>query len=127
MSWQIEIPAPCDWINSNHRTHRMEVAKRTRLWREAAMVAVRYETKALGLLFDGAVHITATVHKTRAGRWDAGNLYPTAKAIVDGLVEAGVLYDDSNEYVIGPVLRAGEKRDRACVVISIDVIEERVA
>lgn len=120
MTWQLEILAPCDWINSNHRSHRMEVAKRTAAWRKAALVAAASDLAWTP--FRTAVHITATVHKTRAGRWDAGNLYPTAKACVDGIVSAGVLVDDSNEYVIGPDMRAGAKRDTACVVITIEAI-----
>lgn len=123
MSWQVEIPAPCDWINSNHRTHRMEVAKRTAAWRYAAYNAAL----PMDDLFDVPVRIVATVHKTRGGRWDVCNLYPTIKACIDGLVEAGTLLDDSNEYVIGPDMRAGEKRDRACVVITITAIEETAA
>jgi hypothetical protein len=123
MTWRIEIPAPCDWINSNHRTHRMEVAKRTALWRRAAFVRAYPDPTR----FTGPVRIVATVHKARAGRWDAGNLYPTAKAIVDGLVAADVLYDDSNEYVIGPDMRAGEKRPEACVVITITLDEREAA
>lgn len=115
--YTVEIPAPCDWINSNHRTHRMVEARRVSAWRAASKAAAddRYH-------FTGPVHITATVHKTRAGRWDAGNLYPTAKAIVDGLVDAGLLVDDSNEYVVGPDMRAGEKRETASVVIRIEAI-----
>ena len=116
--YRVEIPAPCDWINSNHRTHRMVEARRVSAWRAAARDAVNPLISG----FDSPAHITATIHKTRAGRWDAGNLYPTAKAIVDGLVDAGILVDDSNEYVIGPDMRAGEKRDTASVVIEIKAI-----
>ena len=68
------------------------------------------------------MHIVCTIHKTRAGRWDAGNLYPTAKAIVDGLVDAGVIPDDSNEWVTGPDMRAGEKRAEPCVVVRVEAI-----
>ena len=68
------------------------------------------------------VRITVTIHKTRAGRWDVGNLYPTAKAIVDGLVDAGVIPDDSNEWVTGPDMRAGEKRAEPCVVVRVEAI-----
>ena len=115
--YRVEILAPCDWINSNHRTHRMVEARRVSAWRAAAKDAADDRNH-----FNGPAHITATFHKTRAGRWDAGNLYPTAKAIVDGLVDAGILVDDSNEYVIGPDMRAGEKRDTASVVIEIKAI-----
>ena len=113
----LTIPAPCDWINSNQRLHRMVKAARVRSWRFTARdVAMADDHWAP---FERPVHITITVHKTRAGRWDAGNLYPTAKAIVDGLVDAGVIPDDSNEWVTGPDMRAGEKRAEPCVVVTV--------
>jgi hypothetical protein len=111
---ELTIPAPCDWINSNQREYRMEVARRVKLWRATAFLWAR-RCPAV----DGPVRIVCTFHKTRGGRWDAGNLYPTAKAIVDGLVDAGVLVDDDNTRVIGPDMRAGDKRDKACVVVTI--------
>lgn len=117
---ELTIPAPCDWLNSNQRLHRMVHAKRTAAWRKAANEAV-WEHGAWSP-FVRPVHITVTIHKTRAGRWDAGNLYPTAKAIVDGLVDAGVIPDDSNEWVTGPDMRAGEKRAEPCVVVRVEAI-----
>ncbi len=114
---ELTIPAPCDWLNSNQRLHRMVSAKRTASWRLAAFHAAHP-----AVAFMDPVHIVCTVHKTRAGRWDAGNLYPTAKAIVDGLVDAGVIPDDSNEWVTGPDMRAGEKRAEPCVVVRVEAI-----
>ena len=113
----LTIPAPCEWLNSNQRIHRMIAAGRVKSWRQAAHYAAKVDDHWAP--FEGPVHITVTVHKTRAGRWDAGNLYPTAKAIVDGLVDAGVIPDDSNEWVTGPDMRAGEKRAQACVVVEV--------
>ena len=115
----VTVPAPCDWINSNQRLHRMVKAKRTATWRAAAKDAA-----ADAGSFDGPVRIIATVHKTRGGRWDAGNLYPTAKAIVDGLVDAGVIPDDSNEWVTGPDMRAGAKTTEPCVVVAVKATKE---
>jgi hypothetical protein len=63
----------------------MELARRVAEWRKAA----GFHARRHGGYFTSPVRIIATVHKTRGGRWDAGNLYPTAKAIVDGLVDAG--------------------------------------
>ena len=111
-----------EWINANHRYgHWAQKAKLTRAWREQA------ETQAIlhGGYFVGRVHITVTVHKTTNRAYDVANLAPTAKAIVDGLVSAGVLVDDSNAHVVGPDMRAGEKRDAACVVVTINRIEEQ--
>ena len=41
---------------------------------------------------------------------------------MDGLVDAGLLPDDSNEYVVGPDMRAGEKRAEPCVVVRVEAI-----
>lgn len=117
---ELTIPAPCDWLNSNQRLHRMVKARRVASWRKAARDAA--EVHPGWVPFECPVRITVTIHKTRAGRWDAGNLYPTAKAIVDGLVDAGVIPDDSNEWVTGPDMRAGEKRAEPCVVVRVEAI-----
>lgn len=64
------------------------------------------------------------MHKTNNRSYDAGNLAPTAKAIVDGLVtDYGLLPDDSNEHVIGPDMRPGEKRKQAGITITIKETE----
>ena len=99
---QIEIPAPDAWLNSNDRLHRMQEAKLTKAWREASQ-AISDGLEPLS----PPVHITAHIWKPRRGRYDPGNLYPTAKAIVDGLVDAGLLEDDDHTRVIGPDMRHG--------------------
>jgi Holliday junction resolvase RusA-like endonuclease len=92
------------FINSNQRDHRHQVAKMTKAWRETAALRARAQRIPA---FAGQVHIIAHIFKTRAGRYDTNNLAPTTKAIVDGLVDAGVLVDDSTEWVIGPDHRHG--------------------
>ena len=117
---ELTIPAPCDWLNANERLHWAEKARRTRIWRHAAHGAVLSQHK--GARFDVPVQITVTVHKTRAGRYDVANYGATAKAIVDGLVDSGLLEDDDNTRVIGPDMRAGEKRPEPCVVVRVEAI-----
>lgn len=113
---RLEVPAPAGWINSNQRLHRMAVAKLTKAWREAGATA------AEGIEpFTGLVHITAHISKPRAGRWDPNNLWPTVKAAVDGMVDAGLLVDDDWEHVIGPDMRRGPKGP-ACLVVEIEEI-----
>ncbi|WP_157075253.1 hypothetical protein [Arthrobacter luteolus] len=87
------------------------MAKLTALWREAARVAVPETDQAVG-----KVRIVARVWKTRRGRYDPGNLYPTAKACVDGIVEAGLLADDDWLHVDGPDLRHGGIGPAALVI-----------
>jgi hypothetical protein len=54
-----------------------------------------------------AVHIIARCHATDARRRDVGNLYPSAKALVDGLVDYGLIPDDDDRHLIGPDMRRG--------------------
>src|SRR5690348_8821902 len=86
----LHIPAPCKAINSNDRLHHAVRANRTRLWREAAAV----RSAAAGLEQYDHAHVTAVCHFTDKRRRDAGNWYPTAKAALDGCVDAGLLPDD---------------------------------
>lgn len=100
----LDIPAPCAWLNSNQRLHRMQAAKLTKQWREAGARAAEDIHP-----FDGQVHITAHVWKDRNGRYDVLNLWPSLKATIDGIVDAGTLKDDDWKHVIGPDMRHGGK------------------
>ena len=117
---ELTIPAPCDWLNSNQRLHWAEKARRTRIWRYTAHGAVL--AQCAGLTFTVPVRIVVTIHKPRAGRYDATNWAPTGKALIDGLVDSGLLEDDDNTRVIGPDMRAGEKRAEPCVVVRVEAI-----
>lgn len=105
------------WINSNDRyTHWAIRAEKTRAWRLVAKIAAHNAGLPKGLK---RAHITCTIHKTTNRSYDAGNLAPTAKAIIDGLIDHNLLPDDSNEYVVGPDMRHGEKQDQAGITITI--------
>jgi crossover junction endodeoxyribonuclease RusA len=43
---------------------------------------------------------------------DTGNIYPAVKAALDGLIDAGVLPDDSAKHVLSITMRAPEKCDK---------------
>lgn len=116
-TFELTIPAPCAFINSNDRGGSWhKKARLTREWRKAAHVWA-LEARIPKKL--GHVHIVATIHKTSPNAYDAGNWYPTAKACVDGLKDAGVLIDDSNAYVTGPDMRPGARAEKACLVLTI--------
>lgn len=116
-AYVLVVSAPCSFLNANHRLHWAVKHKLTRAWRQQT----HWAAKSAHLpTFDGPVSITATIHRDHnRGRWDVGNLAPTAKAAVDGLVDAGVLVDDSNRYVTGPDMRAGEPWADAALVLTI--------
>lgn len=73
------------------------------------------------------VRIVAVWHPPTKGRSpvrDAHNLSPTYKAAIDGVVRAGVLDDDRDEFVSAVVIEPGPKRDRGQFVLHlIEVID----
>jgi hypothetical protein len=112
----LTIPAPCEPLNSNQRLHHHVKAKRTAAWRARAQVAAIQAGKPR---MDRA-HVRVNVALSTARKFDAGNYYPTAKACLDGIVAAGCLPDDSNEYVIGPDMRSVPKADVFTLWITLD-------
>lgn len=120
--WTVVVPAPHvkpvrkrktgkmfqrkPWLNSNDRDHWRVTSPIRADWRRLAAEAAASAGLPSGL---ARVHITADVVRDRAGAYDAMNFYPTAKAIVDGLIDHGMCADDSNEFVEGPFLREGGK------------------
>ena len=119
---QIFIPTPRDpkgrlaWLSMNERTHWAPKASKVKQWRTLAKITAQNEHLPKGLQ---RVHVTCTVHKTNNRVYDVHNLTPTAKAIIDGLVDYGLLDDDSNAYLVGPDMRPGEKQDQAGVTVTI--------
>lgn len=95
----IDIPAPM-WQTSNQRLHHMERARRTKHVRTLAGWAARNLTPVTG-----TVHVHAHVSAPKRTRADVGNTYPTVKAVIDGLTDAGVWADDNDDHLIGPDMR----------------------
>ena len=101
----ITFPAPCELINANHRMHWAPKAALTRTWRDTAC----RQAKAQGLARVVRAHVVITISFNDNYRRDVGNLAPTAKACLDGIVDAGCLPDDNDAHVTGPDLRRGPK------------------
>jgi crossover junction endodeoxyribonuclease RusA len=101
---EVSVPAPCLMMNSNNRYHRHASAKLTAQWRMAAKIAARQLEKPD---LPKPVRAMAYIWKPRANHYDPGNLYPTAKAVLDGIVDAGWLPDDDFMHVEGPDMRHG--------------------
>lgn len=116
MTATIHITAPCALINANHRLHYHAKASRTLAWRKAAETAAE---AAEPLTIPDRARIVIHIHTTTRRTYDAGNLHPTGKAIIDGFTDAGLWPDDSNQYVIGPDMRQGEKQATLAVTVTI--------
>jgi len=104
-SWQLTIPAPAIWLNANQRTDLRRQTPDRRAWRDAGRV---YAMQAKLPKLQRA-HILAELCFADARRRDVHNLYPTIKALVDGLIDFGLLPDDDHLHLVGPDLRYGPR------------------
>lgn len=88
-----------DWprppLNANQRLHWAAKAKLTKTIREITkMTAIRERLWAKDRI---TVQLTWVVTDQR--RRDSDNIYPTFKAMCDGLVDAAIVPDDTPEYM----------------------------
>lgn len=114
----ITVPQPGPWVSMNDRpAHWAQRNGPAQTWRAAAFVACR----GLAPLTPPVV-IDAVVHKSRNGRWDAHNLMATVKHAIDGVVDAGLLPDDSNAYLTRVSIEAGAKSASPNLTLTITEI-----
>jgi hypothetical protein len=103
-TWTVELPPGLELLNANQRKHWSAKGRTTKAIRDAAhMFALADRIPAVS-----RAYIVAEYRPPNRRRRDVHNLFPSAKAAVDGLVDAGVLPDDSDEYLTGPDMRLGE-------------------
>ena len=129
-SFTIELPAGLPLLNANRRHHHRVRHDRTKALRAAAMEAVSEHPELMaalakakpGPLFQRA-HILGVMHPATARRADPANWYPSFKACVDGLVDAGLLDDDDSTRLVGPDMRLGEKRKGSQLVLVVTGLE----
>ncbi|GAA3374672.1 hypothetical protein [Streptomyces racemochromogenes] len=110
----IALPPGLPLLNSNQRPHHTVKAKLTAAIRAAAMEACSENPDmraALAAAGTGPVlqraYILGVLNPPSRRRADPANWYPSFKAAVDGLVDAGVLEDDDHAHVVGPDMRIG--------------------
>lgn len=117
----VALPPGLDLLNAN-RTRHMHWSVERRIARDirtAAMVIARNQRIPR---LDRA-HVVYVVHPTpQTRKRDPGNWAPSAKAAVDGLVDAGVFPDDNSDHVLGPDPRLGEPVKGGQLVLHITLI-----
>lgn len=93
-------------LSANDRLHWAAKSRRTHALR------VKGHTAALAAHLPAMdrAHVEVTVHWPDGRRRDVDNLRPTIKALIDGMVDAGVLIDDDDRHLIGPDLRVADDR-----------------
>lgn len=106
---EFSFQAPAPLLSMNDRHHWRKRAELVKAWREAAYYGWwQPPSPRPGCRCEVAVTLTVRDRRRR----DPHNYYPTVKAIIDGLVDAGVWPDDTPEWVTTrePVLRVGSDR-----------------
>ena len=117
-TWLLTFSAPAELLTLNKRHHWRTRAKLTRKWRELAAVVAR--VGRVPTLRQARIEV-AFIHPTNRRR-DAHNLYPTYKAIVDGLVDAKVLPDDDDAHLVSHTIRNEHDGTRPWVSCRVHVI-----
>lgn len=123
LSWRIALPANTKLINANQNIHFRRKADLVKVIRNAAWATARHN----GVPALQRAHIYFVIHpdtKTSTQRRDPGNWAPSAKAAVDGLVDAGVLPDDDSTRLIGPDPRIGEPVKGSQLVLWITDLDQ---
>lgn len=114
-TWTIELPAGLTLLNANERMHWAPKSAITREIRRTAWALA----KQAGVPALKRAHVDVEYRPPDRRRRDVHNLYPSAKACVDGLVDAGVLPDDNDEHLTGPDMRIGPRVTGGQLVLHI--------
>ena len=88
-------------ITANQIMHWARRADIVRTLRRTGLINARKQ----GIAPMERAHLTVYVSWQNARRRDVSNISPTIKALVDGIVEAGILPDDDDLHLTGPDLR----------------------
>lgn len=94
--WTIEYDERPWTTNAERSGNRWDRAKKTKQWRNA-FHALAVEAQIPTLEYCDV--IVEPWIKTRSGMQDTGACHPAAKAAIDGIVDAGVLTDDTPDKV----------------------------
>jgi hypothetical protein len=110
-------------VSANRRIHHMIRAEVCAYWRRIGHDAVidAYGYADVGETWHTSVRMVMTFRFPDLRRRDSHNLYGyVIKPLVDGMVDARLLPDDSDRYLIGPDVRRDPDRGSHRIVIEIE-------
>lgn len=103
-TWTLQFPAPAEWLSANKR-YKRRPDEAIRAWRQAAALHARAAGLPRGL---PVVSVYATLHFTTNHRRDAHNYMSVVKCCIDGLVDYGLIPDDSKKHLRWTAITEGE-------------------
>ena len=120
---KVDFLLPRDLVlTSNQRLHPQVKAKKTKALRALAL------SEAQGLRDPAPCRVIAWLAFPDRRRRDAPNWWPTVKALMDGLVDAGVWDDDNSQIIQGPDHRILDYTiQRGHVYVSLEITQPELA
>ncbi len=113
MTTELLFTIPADlWLSANQRMHWAPKSKATKALRHLGWLTT---PATLAIANIGPCHVAAFIGYPRGGKADPANAAPTVKALIDGLVDAGVWPDDDHTHVIGPTYLRDKSSGKAGV------------
>jgi crossover junction endodeoxyribonuclease RusA len=109
------------WLTSNQRGNRLAQARVSRSWRD---IAAWLAFQGLRDVRINHAHVVCELRFATFRRRDPSNWAPTAKPVVDGLVDAGVFPDDDHTHVVGPDMRIGPSQPGEVLIVHIFNLEK---
>lgn len=124
-AYRLELPWQTPPLNLNDRGHWAPRARKVAAVRSTAAWLARQA----GVGRHGRVRIELHYQPAARRRADAPNLIATQKPIVDGLVDAGVVRDDTAEFVdeVMPVIHEPVKGQPGALWLIVSVLDAEVA
>lgn len=99
----VRVANAVGWLSENDRGSWRKHHRTIAMWRQMAA----WSATMLRPAMMHRAYALAELRFTDRRRRDANNWSPTAKACIDGLVDAGVLPQDWSFHLIGPDMRIG--------------------
>lgn len=122
VAWAFLVPDTLELINSNNRAHwavNYRKGRELRLYGYAVSKRLK-----IGPLKQASV--TVVVHPgARTKKFDPANWAPTAKALMDGMTDAGVWADDDSKHVLAVTYIAGARRRKTAVELRVVDVSRR--
>jgi crossover junction endodeoxyribonuclease RusA len=115
-------------LTANQRLHWAQKARLTKDLRFLGKIVTaphldRLDPDDQAAAFHDRAHLTVHVGWPDKRRRDVANISPTIKALLDGIVDAGLLPDDDDTHLIGPDLRPYVAAMRGHVILDFEFEE----